>query len=230
MDITTKVPENMGGIEMRDFAAKPTGESTTAPKTNDKPPTPEHDPLRTFWSEHMRITIDEDDCRDHLALERTFLAYMRTASAFAQYGVTMAQLFRLNVTSKGTTLPTTLRVGKALGATTEAIAILVSLIGAVYFVKQQSGLMKGIVLSRGIEVLTMSAVSFVVSARSYSQFQNLIVLLTIALAVLRYPRTFSCSRQVVKCLFDESSVRHRQRSITRRYRFESSLLRPVTEG
>src|SRR6201999_2208983 len=36
--------------------------------------------------------------RDHLALERTFLAWLRTSLAFASIGVAVTQLFRLNST------------------------------------------------------------------------------------------------------------------------------------
>lgn len=75
----------------------------------------------------------------------------------------MAQLFRLNITSEGNKTSLTLKIGKALGATTEAIAIAILLIGAAYFMKQQQGLMKGVILSRGWDVLFMSVASFVVS-------------------------------------------------------------------
>ncbi|CAI7604698.1 unnamed protein product [Penicillium palitans] len=37
--------------------------------------------------------------RDHLALERTFLAWMRTSLAFASIGIAVTQLFRLNSAS-----------------------------------------------------------------------------------------------------------------------------------
>jgi uncharacterized membrane protein YidH (DUF202 family) len=37
--------------------------------------------------------------RDHLALERTFLAWLRTSLAFASIGIAVTQLFRLNTTS-----------------------------------------------------------------------------------------------------------------------------------
>ena len=77
----------------------------------------------------------------------------------------MAQLFRLNVTSDGATTSLTLKIGKALGATTEAIAIAVLLIGAAYFLKQQNGLMKGVILSRGWDVPFIALLSFVVSPR-----------------------------------------------------------------
>ena len=44
----------------------------------------------------------------------------------------MAQLFRLNISNNGFQTPLTLKIGKALGATAEAIAIIVMLIGAAY--------------------------------------------------------------------------------------------------
>ncbi|CAI7628736.1 unnamed protein product [Penicillium glandicola] len=40
--------------------------------------------------------------RDHLALERTFLAWMRTSLAFASIGIAVTQLFRLNSASTNT--------------------------------------------------------------------------------------------------------------------------------
>ncbi|KAI5305954.1 hypothetical protein KEM56_002756 [Ascosphaera pollenicola] len=81
--------------------------------------------------------------RDHLALERTFLAWLRTSLAFASIGVAITQLFRLNTITLPTDpfTPTTKqpngdgsiervsRVGKPLGGTFIAIAILVLLTG-----------------------------------------------------------------------------------------------------
>ena len=155
------MPQEMDGIEMRDFAVetpKDDRADTQAPSAPSQRISP-----TSFWAKHVRLAIEEEECRDHLALERTFLAYARTASAYAQLGVTMAQLFRLNVTTSGKTTPATLRVGKALGATTEGIAILVSILGAAYFAKQQSGLVKGVIVSRGYEIVVMVGVSFCVS-------------------------------------------------------------------
>ncbi|KAL1959186.1 hypothetical protein VTO42DRAFT_2691 [Malbranchea cinnamomea] len=46
--------------------------------------------------------------RDHLALERTFLAWLRTSLAFASIGIAITQLFRLNTTlSPGSTSSST---------------------------------------------------------------------------------------------------------------------------
>jgi uncharacterized membrane protein YidH (DUF202 family) len=68
--------------------------------------------------------------RDHLALERTFLAWLRTSLAFASIGIAVTQLFRLNTSIQsdadtdgepgGHRLDTTAKlrsVGKPLGAT-----------------------------------------------------------------------------------------------------------------
>ena len=59
--------------------------------------------------------------RDHLALERTFLAWLRTSLAFASIGIAVTQLFRLNSTirnrsaeSVSQTLPLSPLVGQAL--------------------------------------------------------------------------------------------------------------------
>ena len=41
--------------------------------------------------------------RDHLALERTFLAWLRTSLAFASIGIAVTQLFRLNTTTASRT-------------------------------------------------------------------------------------------------------------------------------
>ncbi|KAK5007811.1 hypothetical protein LTR16_005645, partial [Cryomyces antarcticus] len=82
--------------------------------------------------------------RDHLALERTFLAWLRTSLSFASIGIAVTQLFRLNTSlanssTSDTQAPSQLaaaadqtrlkQVGKPLGATFLAIAILVLFIG-----------------------------------------------------------------------------------------------------
>lgn len=159
----------MEGVELRDFAlehpSRPFAAHNDTPDKLLQQRRQQGGPLRRFWRTYIRVTINEAASRDHLALERTFLAYVRTASAYAQFGVTIAQLFRLNTTSAASDVvtPTSLRIGKALGAATECIAIGVMLLGAAYFVKQQSGLLQGTSMSRGYEVVTMFVLSFVVS-------------------------------------------------------------------
>ncbi|KAG5912638.1 hypothetical protein E4U53_005235 [Claviceps sorghi] len=87
--------------------------------------------------------------RDHLALERTFLAWLRTSLAFASIGIAVTQLFRLNTTLSDGPGPgpgpghghapnaTIRRLGRPLGATFLGISILTLLLGARrYFVGQ----------------------------------------------------------------------------------------------
>ncbi|KAG6009526.1 hypothetical protein E4U21_002162 [Claviceps maximensis] len=95
--------------------------------------------------------------RDHLALERTFLAWLRTSLAFASIGVAVTQLFRLNTTlSDGdggggghghghdhAHNVTIRRLGKPLGATFLAISILTLLLGARRFFVGQAWVIRG---------------------------------------------------------------------------------------
>ena len=149
--------ETSDGIALRDFAL----ENLPQQREDDTlQPQPGH---HTSWYKTVRITISEAECRDHFALERTFLAYVRTASAYAQFGVTVAQLFRLNTTQQGIGLPPSLKIGTAVGATTEGVAILIILAGATYFMKQQHRLEQGTILSRGWEISTIVVMSFAVS-------------------------------------------------------------------
>ncbi|KAK3045590.1 hypothetical protein LTR09_012836 [Extremus antarcticus] len=148
--------ETPDGIRMRDFASEPIKDTQAEENV-------QHSKAKqsTFWSRYIRIIIEEDDCRDHLALERTFLAYVRTASAYAQFGVLLSQLFRLHNSDQGLNIPSTLKIGNAVGASTIAVAIIIMIIGAAYFAKQQRGLMKGVIVSRGWDVPIVATASFV---------------------------------------------------------------------
>lgn len=88
--------------------------------------------------------------RDHLALERTFLAWLRTSLSFASIGIAITQLFRLNTTIASTdpalisSPQARLRhVGKPLGATFIAISILVLFIGFHRFFESQHYVIRG---------------------------------------------------------------------------------------
>lgn len=54
--------------------------------------------LKRIAEKYGSITLDNKGsvARDHLALERTFLAWLRTSLAFASIGIAVTQLFRLN--------------------------------------------------------------------------------------------------------------------------------------
>ncbi|KAG6072533.1 hypothetical protein E4U30_007643 [Claviceps sp. LM220 group G6] len=106
--------------------------------------------------------------RDHLALERTFLAWLRTSLAFASIGIAVTQLFRLNTSLSDTagsddlgsgsgsshSNATLRRLGKPLGATFLGISILTLLLGARRYFVAQSWVIRGkFPASRGTVVL-----------------------------------------------------------------------------
>ncbi|KAI4090468.1 MAG: hypothetical protein L6R37_007880 [Teloschistes peruensis] len=97
-------------------------------------PTITHDPTRDS-SLHNR------DARDYLALERTFLAHIRTANTLASLGVLLLQLFRLKEVNTG--------VGLALGASTASAGMIMVIIGAYRFFFQQQNLLRGEVVVGG---------------------------------------------------------------------------------
>lgn len=120
--------------------------------------------------------------RDHLALERTFLAWLRTSLAFASIGIAITQLFRLNTTIseregyKPDNPPNTYnlrQVGKPLGATFLAIAIVVLAVGARRYFESQYWIIRGkFPASRGsIFLITAVAVALVIT--------SLVVVLTV---------------------------------------------------
>ncbi|KAI4240797.1 MAG: hypothetical protein L6R40_004911 [Gallowayella cf. fulva] len=113
--------------------------------------------------------------RDHLALERTFLAWLRTSLAFASIGIAITQLFRLNTTisrreglePKDPGNSYHLRqVGKPLGATFMGIAIIVLLVGGRRYFESQYWIIRGkFPASRGsIFLITAIAAALIVAS------------------------------------------------------------------
>ncbi|PYH37193.1 uncharacterized protein BO87DRAFT_374220 [Aspergillus neoniger CBS 115656] len=118
--------------------------------------------------------------RDHLALERTFLAWLRTSLAFASIGIAVTQLFRLNsagtnananLSAQNYLLPSAaydstpigvtsasarLRsIGKPLGTTFIGVAILILLVGFHRYFESQYWIIRGkFPASRGSVALT----------------------------------------------------------------------------
>ncbi|GKT98647.1 dna polymerase alpha-associated dna helicase a [Fusarium langsethiae] len=85
--------------------------------------------------------------RDHLAIERTFLAWLRTSLSFASIGIAVTQLFRLNTSLESVNngdkisdrnAATLRHMGKPLGTTFLGISILILFLGYKrYFQSQQ---------------------------------------------------------------------------------------------
>ena len=104
--------------------------------------------------------------RDHLANERTYLAWLRTSLSFASIGVAVAQLFSLNQAIGGGTgngSEMLRRFGQPLGATFIGVAIIVLLLGVKRYFSAQSWMTRGkFPASRG-SVGLLSAIALLVS-------------------------------------------------------------------
>jgi uncharacterized membrane protein YidH (DUF202 family) len=94
-----------------DNTASPSSQNNGRSQTGLPKPSPSSEPsssssshdLKQPWyarllSNYRSISLENKGsvARDHLALERTFLAWLRTSLAFASIGIAITQLFRLN--------------------------------------------------------------------------------------------------------------------------------------
>ncbi|KAF9770060.1 hypothetical protein IL306_012440 [Fusarium sp. DS 682] len=106
--------------------------------------------------------------RDHLAIERTFLAWLRTSLSFASIGIAVTQLFRLNTSLESghdgdsrSNAQTLRHMGKPLGTTFLGISILILFLGYKRYFQSQHWVMQGkFPASRG----TIMIVAFVALA------------------------------------------------------------------
>ncbi|KAF5361015.1 hypothetical protein D9756_004834 [Leucocoprinus leucothites] len=88
----------------------------------------------------LRLQNSGSVARDHLALERTFLAYMRTSLAIASAGVALVQLF--NTSNKADTERIE-KFARPLGASLIAMGLVVLGVGLVRYFVVQASLVKG---------------------------------------------------------------------------------------
>ncbi|KAI0021181.1 hypothetical protein F4780DRAFT_304576 [Xylariomycetidae sp. FL0641] len=113
-------------------------------------------PLARFWGHHVSATVDRKQSRDHLALERTFLGYLRTSGALATTGVLIAQLTVLQ--QKDTGFGWSL-VGKPLALCCYGCAICTVGLGACRFWRYQHTLRRDHALSGGFELNSIALLS-----------------------------------------------------------------------
>jgi uncharacterized membrane protein YidH (DUF202 family) len=100
---------------------------------------------------------------DGVALERTFLGYIRTSLALSMMGVVIAQLFRLQHTFAPDQKFGFYVVGIPLAACFIIAAVIVVLLGAFRFWRQQSAMVRGKILAGGWEINVIMVGSILVS-------------------------------------------------------------------
>jgi uncharacterized membrane protein YidH (DUF202 family) len=125
--------------------------------------------LTRFWTHHVTLTVAHKSNRDYFgekfsgnflfafaycfeALERTFLAYIRTSLVITQQGVLIAQLFRLQGAEALADRLGFQQVGIPLSVTCHSVAIVVALIGAYRFWRQQNAIARGMIHAGGWEL------------------------------------------------------------------------------
>ena len=112
--------------------------------------------VRKWWACHISLVILDTsdgstggDPRDYLALERTFLAYVRTAAAVISLGVILMQLFLLKERD-----PLKCSI---FAVVTSGGGIAVALIGCIRYFKQQKLLTRGRAISAGWDLVAVWA-------------------------------------------------------------------------
>ncbi|EKV05125.1 hypothetical protein PDIG_38240 [Penicillium digitatum PHI26] len=134
-----------------------------------------------FWTRHVIITVPQKSNRDHFgtlfsgyavrelidttkALERTFLAYVRTSTVIAMQGVLVAQLLRLQRPSEKVDRLSFHEVGIPLSVACHFVAVFVALTGAFRFWRQQNAIARGKVYAGGWELNSVGILLFMVSS------------------------------------------------------------------
>lgn len=123
--------------------------------------------IRRFWTQHISQGVPHHKCRDHLALERTFLAYLRTGQAFAMLGVVVAQTMRLG---RAPLSPSDLHyfaIGVPLSSVCHVMATIVTVTGFLRFLRLQKSLILGIAITGGWEISCISGLEISVCCPSF---------------------------------------------------------------
>ncbi|KAK7725988.1 hypothetical protein SLS57_003577 [Botryosphaeria dothidea] len=115
------------------------------------------DVVGRWWRRNVSVTVAASGMRDHLALERTFLGYLRTSIALSMTGVIIAQLMRFQHAPNPDPRFGYYVLGKPLAVVFIVAAIIVVALGAIRFWRQQNAMVRGKVHAGGWEILAIMA-------------------------------------------------------------------------
>jgi uncharacterized membrane protein YidH (DUF202 family) len=119
--------------------------------------------LKGFWQREISLLVEHKACRDHLANERTFLAWLRTSMALSMIGVFTSQFFILQSSHLPNMNLSFFVLGVPLGSVCQVAALVNILVGAYRFWRHQCAMVKGQALAGGWEIMVIGGVVALVS-------------------------------------------------------------------
>lgn len=152
----------LGNTSTSTAAVEQPQRTKTANSTTPTPQSPRNNHASRIWKtvgfprrleSHIRKKVPMKACRDHLANERVFLAYVRTGCALANMAIVILQLYRLNEKPAPNGALSDYDLGIPLATLTLFLAIAVTLGGAWrFFVCQDAMVRKKTIVSSGTAV------------------------------------------------------------------------------
>jgi uncharacterized membrane protein YidH (DUF202 family) len=119
--------------------------------------------LKDLWSEGLSFLVDQRDSRDHLANERTFLAWLRTSMALSMTGIFTTQIFVVQSHDSPHTNLSFFALGIPLSSVCQVAALVNVIAGAFRFWRHQAAMTNGKACSGGWEVLLIGGLVTLVS-------------------------------------------------------------------
>ncbi len=119
---------------------------------------------QNLWQRDLSLLVEPRALRDHLANERTFLAWLRTSLALSMIGIVTTQLFTLQSAHVPDMNLSFFVMGIPLGSVCQAAALFNMIIGAYRFWRHQNAMVKGQACAGGWEILLIGGFIAIVSA------------------------------------------------------------------
>lgn len=155
---------NLPNVEGTELHSYPTHtDSETSPELPQESNVPPLATLKPFWQREISLLVEPQALRDHLANERTFLAWLRTSLALSMIGIVTTQLFTLQSTHLPHMNLSFFVMGVPLGSVCQAAALVNMIIGAYRFWRHQSHMVKGKACAGGWEILLIGGLITLVS-------------------------------------------------------------------